>query len=222
MMAVICGADSVTACEAFKPMVTVAKKCIEANGMKDKIKIIEKRSTDVVIGIDMDQKANVLVTEVFDTELIGEGAISTFTHALDNLLVTDCYVVPDNAIMYVQIVDSQLCHDWNWLDLSKYNLKIPEECEKLAGDAIFDIQLTQFNEFKALTDPLEVFKFSFSGKKPISFNERNILETVSKQDGKVNGIFMWWVLGMDYENEIILSCAPRWAHHTPDDMQVIK
>lgn len=221
MMAVRCGADTVTACEAFKPMVTVAKKCIESNGMKDKINLVEKRSTDVVIGVDMKQKANVLVTEVFDTELIGEGAIGTFTHALNHLLVTDCYVIPDNAIMYVQIVDSPLCHDWNWLDLSKYGLKIPEEYQNLAGDAIFDIQLGEFNEFNALTEPLEAFRFSFSGKKPIAYNERNIVEAVSKQNGKANGIFMWWVLRMDYENEILLSCAPKWAHHSPNDMQVI-
>lgn len=71
MMAVHAGADRVTACEAFKPMINVAKKCIKENGMKDKIEIIEKRSTDIVVGVDMDQKANVLVTEVFDTELIG-------------------------------------------------------------------------------------------------------------------------------------------------------
>jgi len=34
----------------------------------------------------MAQRANVLVTEVFDTELIGEGAMSTFRHAHESLL----------------------------------------------------------------------------------------------------------------------------------------
>ena len=34
----------------------------------------------------MSQRANLLVTEVFDTELIGEGAISTYTHAHEHLL----------------------------------------------------------------------------------------------------------------------------------------
>ena len=43
------------------------------------------------------------VTEVFDTELIGEGAISTFRHALDHLLTPDCVVVPSLARMYVQV-----------------------------------------------------------------------------------------------------------------------
>jgi len=34
----------------------------------------------------MDARANVLVTEVFDTELIGEGALGTFQHAHQHLL----------------------------------------------------------------------------------------------------------------------------------------
>jgi len=34
----------------------------------------------------MAERANVLVTEVFDTELIGEGALSTFQHAHQCLL----------------------------------------------------------------------------------------------------------------------------------------
>ena len=37
-------------------------------------------------GGDMEKKANILVTEVFDTELIGEGGISTFHHAHKCLL----------------------------------------------------------------------------------------------------------------------------------------
>ena len=34
----------------------------------------------------MESKANLLVTEIFDTELIGEGVIPTIKHALENLL----------------------------------------------------------------------------------------------------------------------------------------
>lgn len=54
--------------------------------MAGKIKMIYKRSTDVLVPEDMAVRANILVTEVFDTELIGEGAIGTFRHALKHLL----------------------------------------------------------------------------------------------------------------------------------------
>ncbi len=111
------------------------------------------------MGIDMNERANVLVTEVFDTELIGEGAISTFTHALEHLLTKDCYVIPDNAVMYVQVVESNICHDWNWLHLDeKFKVKTPINYANLAGDSILDVQLTQFSQFKPLTPPLEAFK----------------------------------------------------------------
>ena len=61
---------------------------IADNGFSKKIRLVRKRSTDVKVGegLDMDQRANLLVTEVFDTELIGEGAIGTFNHAHKELL----------------------------------------------------------------------------------------------------------------------------------------
>lgn len=40
----------------------------------------------VFVDGDMPERANILVTEVFDTELIGEGAIGTFHHAHERLL----------------------------------------------------------------------------------------------------------------------------------------
>lgn len=158
MMAIKCGADKVTAVEAFKPMIQVAKNCLKSNGMQDKVTIIEKRSTEIVFGVDMLEKANVLVTEVFDTELIGEGAISTFTHALENLLEKDCHVIPDHAYMYTQVVDSDTCRDMNWLNESGIDLKIPKGDERISGDVIYDVQLNQLNEFKAICEPTMIFK----------------------------------------------------------------
>lgn len=116
MMAVKCGADTVTACEAFRPMADAAEQIIEQNEMRDSIRIIKKRSTDIRIGDSMDdlwQKANILVTEVFDTELIGEGAIQTFNQAHVHLLEKDCIVVPDSGTIYIQTVESPLVWSWN-------------------------------------------------------------------------------------------------------------
>lgn len=69
-------------------MANCAARIIRENGFEDKIKLIRKRSTRLTIGKDgdMPKQANILVTEVFDTELIGEGALSTFRHAHEVLL----------------------------------------------------------------------------------------------------------------------------------------
>lgn len=116
MMAVRCGADSVTACEAFLPMAECALQIIEHNGMSNDIRLLKRRSTDIRVGTgpnDLLERANILVTEVFDTELIGEGAIYTFNHAHEHLLEKDCIVVPDSATMYVQVVESSVAWAWN-------------------------------------------------------------------------------------------------------------
>lgn len=39
-----------------------------------------------VSGGDLETKANVLITELFDTELIGEGALPSYEHAHRNLV----------------------------------------------------------------------------------------------------------------------------------------
>lgn len=66
-------------------MVRIARQVITKNGFGDIIRIVPKRSTEMT-EMDMSCRANILVTEVFDTELIGEGALVTFAHAHKNLL----------------------------------------------------------------------------------------------------------------------------------------
>jgi protein arginine N-methyltransferase 7 len=68
-------------------MYECAKKVIARNGCSDKITLVNKHSTEVVVGVDIPEKCNILVTEVFDTELIGEGAIRTYNHARENIML---------------------------------------------------------------------------------------------------------------------------------------
>ncbi len=34
----------------------------------------------------------------------------------------------------------------------------------------------------------------------------------AKSSGTAHAVLMWWTLDMDTEGEIVLSCAPPWAH----------
>jgi protein arginine N-methyltransferase 7 len=40
----------------------------------------------------------------------------------------------------------------------------------------------------------------------------NALNLVSDVDGLAQVVFMWWDLVMDLDGEVVLSCAPIWAH----------
>lgn len=223
MMAVKCGADSVTACEAFRPMADAAERIIEHNGMSESIRMIKKRSTDIRVGDGADdlwQRANILVTEVFDTELIGEGAIETFNAAHLHLLETDCIVVPDSATIYVQTVESPLAWAWNQPKLiasleGEVLLRTPTEIAECKGTAeLHDIQLNQFptHQFRELIPPTAVFEFDFSGKRAIPKDQRRRIPVRSQANGSAQAFFMWWVLKMDQEGELRIDCAPHWAH----------
>nr|XP_022901940.1 protein arginine N-methyltransferase 7-like [Onthophagus taurus] len=224
MMAVRHGADSVVACEAFNPMGECAKKVIDENGFSGKIKVIPKRSTDIKIGVDMDFKANILVTEVFDTELIGEGAFGTFKNAHNDLLEKDCIVIPHNATMYVQVVESPFINNWNRLkdvydEEGVLLLTVPETVKNCKGTAaVHDLQLNNIdkNYFNTIISPKPIFKFDWSGKSPFIFDRSNVQTFQAERDGIAHAVFMWWELDMDIDDKIKLSCAPYWVHPLGD------
>ncbi|KAG8041154.1 hypothetical protein G9C98_002142 [Cotesia typhae] len=173
---------------AFRPMAECAEKIIKNNGFESQIKLIKKKSTEIIVGEngDMERRANILVTEVFDTELIGEGALPTFKHAYEHLLET-----------------------------GKELIKPPSSVNKCAGSsAVHDIQLSQLprESFMALLAPQPIFRFDWSGKVPLVFNEINTLQCNAIASGTAHAVFMWWDLNMDEDKEILLSCAPVWEH----------
>ncbi|CAD5124274.1 DgyrCDS12566 [Dimorphilus gyrociliatus] len=212
MLAARHGADKVTACEAFEPMAACALRIIAKNGFSDRIKLVSKRSTDLTVGEegDLEERANILVTEVFDTELIGEGAVETFRHAHKYLLQSDCIVIPNKARMFCQIADSQYIHTCKNLEPID-TLRPPKNVPNCPGTiSLHDIQLENLkDQFTPLSEPVQVFTFDFSGKSDIVDNENKCNKVTIKNDGKVNGMFMWWDTEM-YDG-IWLSCAPSWA-----------
>ncbi|EGD82498.1 hypothetical protein PTSG_03146 [Salpingoeca rosetta] len=105
LMAARAGARHVFACEVFPAMCAVARECIAPNGMNDVITLIQKRSTDMTVGPegDMPLRADIIVMEIFDSELIGEGVLGTMKHALEHLAKSDVTVIPSEATVYAQL-----------------------------------------------------------------------------------------------------------------------
>ncbi|XP_014600290.1 PREDICTED: protein arginine N-methyltransferase 7 [Polistes canadensis] len=223
MMAAKCGADSVTACEAFSPMAACAVTIIKENGFANKIKLIHKRSTEMTVGEggDMAKKANILVTEVFDTELIGEGALSTFRHAHETLLEKGSIIIPNSGTMWAQVVESKSVSAWNRIEsindirTRKTLINAPLCIKSCSGAAaVHDIQLSRLprDEFKPLISPQPIFRFNWSGTTPLQFNEKVCLNVLPIDSGIAHAIFLWWDLDMDTEGKVLLSCAPVWEH----------
>uniref|UniRef100_A0A0E0A3X3 Protein arginine N-methyltransferase domain-containing protein n=1 Tax=Oryza glumipatula TaxID=40148 RepID=A0A0E0A3X3_9ORYZ len=106
---------SVSACESYLPMGKLMRRVLRANGMENRVKVFHKRSDELKVGDDLDSPADILVSEILDSELLGEGLIPTLQQAYDMLLAKNPKIVPYRATTYGQLVESTFL--WKLHDL---------------------------------------------------------------------------------------------------------
>ncbi|XP_025226012.1 protein arginine N-methyltransferase 7 isoform X2 [Theropithecus gelada] len=214
----------------FKPMADAAVKIVEKNGFSDKIMVINKHSTEVTVGPegDMPCRANILVTELFDTELIGEGALPSYEHAHRHLVEENCEAVPHRATIYAQLVESRRMWSWNKLfpihlqtSLGEQVIVPPVDLENCPGaPSVCDIQLSQVSpaDFTVLSDVLPMFSIDFS-KQVSSSAACHSRQFEPLTSGRAQVVLSWWDIEMDPEGKIRCTTAPFWAHSDPEEMQ---
>ena len=107
MMAANAGAQHVYACEVLKPVAELARQIISENGFADKITIIDKSSTELVIGRDLPKPASFLVSEILDIALLGEGVLPSLRHAESCLITPEAKVIPSSATVWGMLVNCE-------------------------------------------------------------------------------------------------------------------
>lgn len=123
MLAARAGAKHVYTCEQQPLIAQAALKVIEKNGLSDRITVIPKLSHNLVIGVDIPEPADVVISEIVDTVLLGEGALATLTHAMSALAKPDARAVPERGTLFAQLVESdQLLDLWQPLEAEGFDL----------------------------------------------------------------------------------------------------
>ncbi|XP_057978253.1 protein arginine N-methyltransferase 1.6 isoform X2 [Malania oleifera] len=206
----------VTACESYLPMVKLMRKVLRRNGMERKIKVINKRSDDLKLGVDITSRADVLVSEILDSALLGEGLIPTLQHAHDMLLVENPQTVPYRATTYGQLVESTFL--WNLHDLYNNEAKALDDIHLVPTclETILRVKPQQYamhcdaiRDIKLLSDPFKIFEFDF-WKRPDNYGETELLVKTTS-DGRVHALISWWILQLDSEGTIFYTTAPKWT-----------
>ncbi|ELU04298.1 hypothetical protein CAPTEDRAFT_32873, partial [Capitella teleta] len=111
MFAASAGAQEVHACEMSPIMYETAYDVLRANGMVNNaedrlhVNLIPKKSTELVVGRDISEKVDLIVTETFDCGVLGEGVLSTMKHALKHLLKPGGMVLPSEVTIYVTAIE---------------------------------------------------------------------------------------------------------------------
>ena len=94
LMAVRAGAARVVSCEVIPAIAETARQIVERNGYAEPVRIVAKRSTELVIGADLDEPADVLVSEILSSSVLSEFVLTTFEDAVTRLLKPGATIIP--------------------------------------------------------------------------------------------------------------------------------
>ena len=193
MMAARAGAERVVACEAEPRLAEVARQIVALNGYAERIAVIPRRSTDLKVGPDLPRRADLVVSEVLDAALIGEGAVATMRHALAELAAPAARVIPAAARVFGSLVSVPHLRQVNpvgridGFDLSPFN--------RFRGrHAGLPVSL-ETEDHALLSAPTELFAFDFA--RPVEKARARRVALAATAAGEAHALALWFRLSLD-------------------------
>jgi len=211
LMASKAGAERVYTCEASEVMALTAKDVLVHNVEGMKVKLIPKLSLDMD-QVDVPEKVSLLITETFDSGLLGEHVLETMLHAWRNFLADGCRVVPASAEFFVMPVESRVVvgrvEEEKLGYLESDGVRVMADMRGI-GD-MEDPYLTEELKslkggYKALSSPQQLFSISFENQDQIvQFVEGEMFtnEFNVTVDGECDAVAGWFRLHLDEVEQI--------------------
>lgn len=201
MMVARAGATSVTTCEQNPLLAEIARQIIAEHGMSDVITVVPKRSTDLVVGVDMPRKADLIVSEVVDCGLVGEGILRTMEHARRHLLAPGGTLLPESARIFGALLDSVAVDRLNRVDFAgEFDVAL---LNRLATPGHFPVRLLTWPH-RLLSPAVEMQSFDFYSDPPVDGSVEVELEATVA--GTAHGLVVWFEMSLG--GGIILRNSP--------------
>ncbi|MEY3445084.1 MAG: hypothetical protein RLZZ519_3365, partial [Bacteroidota bacterium] len=192
MMAIRAGASQVIACEREPAIAEVAKAIILKNGYADKVKVHALDSRLLRLGKEVEERVDVIVSEILDVSLLGEGMLPSIRAALRSLAHEDTRVIPAGATVMVQLIElPESYYDPGLQDVEGFDLREFDKFRQAGGRKTMYLRSDHDYGVSEIL-PLRVFDFLRPGKaiseeQPECFTIR--FENVENKN--VDGILMW-------------------------------
>jgi len=197
MMAARAGAAHVTACESVPVLADMAKEIVALNGLADRVTIVPKRSSDLVVGEDLPRPADILVTEVFDAGLLNEKCLETVADARERLLAPGARVIPDRATVYAVAVEcASIAAERHVSEAAGFNVA---PFNALTPQHYLQTDLSRY-DWRPLTAPAELFHFDFT--REVATRGETTVSLAPLSDGTAHAVAMWFNLALDGETAI--------------------
>ncbi len=159
MMAAEAGAESVITCEANPVLAELARQIVARHGLADIITVVPKLSADLRIGVDLPRKADLIVAEIVDCGLVGEGLLATIQHARSQLMVPGGLLIPGSGRIIGALVDSRAVDGLNRVS-SAAGFEV-DLFNTVATRGHFPVRLATWPH-RMLSEPMELTSFDFS------------------------------------------------------------
>ena len=211
MMAARAGARRVTTCEAVPQIAARARAVIELNGLADRIALHAKRSDQLLVGDDLPDRADLLVTETFASGALSEHVLPTLEHARARLLTEHAVIIPRAAATRGYLAGGSaleaqfFVHAAAGFDVSPFNALAPHKLGMHLDRVPHDV----------LSDDVELFRFDLT--QPRFAPERKLIEVPVRRAGRCIGVAQWLALELDadtrYDNRPRADAgANGWMH----------
>jgi type II protein arginine methyltransferase len=190
MMAARAGAGEVITCEWDPAIALAAQRIVALNGYADRVRVINKHSSELQVDADLNGPADLLVSEILADDLLGEGTLPSLEHAYRHLLKPNALIIPARGRVRVALADDD---DWErgrmgtvaGFDLSPFNRLAAPSREIFTGTSLLSLR----------SEPSDLFTFDFASGGP--FPPSRAETTLTASGRHINGIAQWIALDMD-------------------------
>lgn len=186
MMAAKLGANKVVTCEAVGLVARTAAKIIERNHFQGQVTVVAKPSHAVQLGPDLPAQADILVHEIFSSELLGEHVLPAIEDAKRRLLKPGGLVMPACASIMIALVGGEelaknvYADNSFGFDVRDFNAIYPKKRPLYREDLLPEL----------MSAPVEAFRFDFSNDSAFPAQSKRI-EITATQAGPCYGIIQW-------------------------------
>ena len=191
IMAANLGAHEINTCEKNSIMANTATKIIADNNLSEKINVIQKKSNDVKVGEDINKPADVLVSEIFSSNLLSEDVLPSLEDAKKRLISKNAKIIPEYGSIMISLFGGDdigkniYTEKFENIKLKKFNSIIPKKHILHRQDLKIDLMSNAF----------EAFRFDFVNKNNFPPEKKKIeIEAIKK--GRSYGIIQWIKLEM--------------------------
>ncbi|XP_014249310.1 protein arginine N-methyltransferase 9-like [Cimex lectularius] len=211
------GAENVFACEYSEAMYDIAGDVFSKNNVKNKVKLLKNISNNLMIPNDIPFRCSLVVSEIVDAGLFGEGILQTLIHAWNNLIVRpeedgrSGNVIPLRATLFAAPIQC-LSVARKYMNLPKIRKKPCQDLSPLSLSHLnndpYDLEYLKYLDYELLSDPIELFNVDFTSVKNMEDHlngANNLNVTFNCKQGFLDGFAAWFDLYLDEENKISSS-----------------